>query len=607
MTDLKNQEFESELRIHEALDIASTTPVFALSILMAFSVQLLQIGPANLTLAAAGSLSVLIAINILGMHSYLKLRHKPRPKSISHRRLRVILITSIIMGSGWGGFNFFMMPHLPADGQMLLYLLAYIGAFGGSTTFSLRVTWGFSSPILFLTWLAMLLWGPLAWYINTLTIIGTILAISQLTFLTRRSAINGIRLTLANTKALNDQLKAENQMHELARIPEENPNPVLRITEQGELTYANKASSSLIEALQLKVGDRVGTGWRKRVAKGLGEDQRQDIEYEAGDQIYTLLLWPVPEGGYANIYGRNITTQKHAEKELHVAKNFAEAAKEEAEKAFADLKKTQNSLIHAEKMASLGQLTAGIAHEIKNPLNFVNNFSKLSAEMMDELTGVLEAPIAALEEEVQEDAQDLMQTVTENLTKIEEHGRRADSIVKNMLMHSREGGTEKQLVDLNALVLEAVNLAYHGARAADKSFNVDLQTDLSDDVGQVECLPQELQRVVLNLCSNGMYEAAMYARASDREPQLIVATRVNSGRYEVLITDNGGGIPTDMREKIFDPFFTTKPTGEGTGLGLSMSFDIIKQHGGLLAFGSEIGVGTTFCFELPAPGGDDLC
>ncbi|WP_051927411.1 sensor histidine kinase [Ruegeria halocynthiae] len=607
MTDLNDQEFESELRIHEALDVASTTPIFSFYTLIAYSVIITQIGFANLTPPAIAAVTILLIMNLMGLKSYYKLRNKPRPISISPRRLRVFLITSLILGTSWGSFNFFMFPTLEPHEQMLLYLFTFIGGFGAATTVSLRVSWGFSGPIMGLTWLAMLLWGSLDWYINTVTVLGSVFAITQLTLLTRKSAIKGIRLTLANTKALDDQLKAENQMRELARIPEENPNPVLRVTEQGELTYANKASAPLIEALQLRVGDRVGTGWRKRVAKGLSGDQRQDFEYEAGGQIYTLLLWPVPEGGYANIYGRDITTQKHAERELRVAKNSAEAAKEEAEKTLADLKKTQNSLIHAEKMASLGQLTAGIAHEIKNPLNFVNNFSKLSAEMMDELMAVLKAPIATLEEEDREDAQDLMQTVTENLTKIEEHGRRADSIVKNMLMHSHEGGAEKQLIDLNALVLEAVNLAYHGARAANKSFNVDLQTDLSDDVGQIECLPQELQRVVLNICSNGMYEAAKYARASDREPQLKVATRVNSGRYEVLISDNGGGIPNDMREKIFDPFFTTKPTGEGTGLGLSMSFDIIKQHGGLLTFDSEVGVGTTFCFELPAPGGDDLC
>lgn len=601
MKESDQQQFESELRVHEALDVASTTPVFALSILTAFFVQLLQIGPVNLTIPAIGSLIVLLTVNMLGLQSYYALRHKPRPKTISMRRFRAILITSIILGMGWGSFNLFMMPYLAPHEQMMLYLFAFIGAFGGATTFSLRVTWGFSSPILFLSWLSMLMWGPLSWYINTLTIAGTILAITQLTFLTRRSAINGIRLTLANTKALNDQLEAENQIRELARIPEENPNPVLRITDESELTYANRASSPLIKALHLKVGDHVGTDWRKHLTKGLDEDQRQDFEYEVGGRIYAILLWPVPEGGYTNVYGRDITNQKHAESELRVAKDIAEAAKEEAERTLTDLKSTQESLIHAEKMASLGQLTAGIAHEIKNPLNFVNNFSKLSVEMIDELVEVLEQPINALTEEEKEDAEDLIQTVVGNLEKIEQHGRRADSIVKNMLLHSREGSTEKQRVDLNTLVQEAVNLAYHGARAADQSFNVDIQTDFSEDVADVECLPQDMQRVVLNVCSNGMYEASKSACSFGREPVLEVSTRRMGGRYEVRVADNGGGIPDEMRDKIFNPFFTTKPTGEGTGLGLSMSFDIIKQHEGNLTFETELGQGTTFVFCLPAP------
>ena len=601
MQETARQEFKSELRIHEALDVASTTPLFAFYTFLSYSVIILQIGPANLTTIAIAAMILLLIMNLMGMKSYYKLRNKPRPKSISPRRLRMFLVTSLILGTGWGTFNFFMIPTLEPHEQMLLYLFTFIAAFGGATTFSLRVSWGFSSPIMFLTWLAMLLWGPLDWYINTATVLGSVFAITQLTLLTRKSAINGIKLTLANTKALNDQLKAENQMRELARIPEENPNPVMRITDESELIYANKASSPLIKALHLKVGDHVGTDWRKHLTMGLDEDQRQDFEYEVGGRIYALLLWPVPEGGYANVYGRDITIQKHAERELRVAKNIAEASKEEAEKTLADLEKTQDSLIHAEKMASLGQLTAGIAHEIKNPLNFVNNFSKLSMEMMDELVEVLEQPINALTKVKKEDAEDLIQTVVGNLEKIEQHGRRADSIVKNMLLHSRERSTERQRVDLNALVQEAVNLAYHGARAADQSFNVDIQTDFSEDVADVECLPQELQRVVLNVCSNGMYEASKSAGSLGREPVLNVSTRRMGGRYEVRVADNGGGIPDEMRDKIFSPFFTTKPTGEGTGLGLSMSFDIIKQHEGNLSFETEMGQGTTFVFCLPAP------
>jgi PAS domain S-box-containing protein len=281
-------------------------------------------------------------------------------------------------------------------------------------------------------------------------------------------------------------------------------------------------------------------------------------------------------------------------------------ARDKAESALVDLKNAQQRLVHAEKMASLGQLTAGIAHEIKNPLNFVNNFAKLSGEMMEELAEVLEDPIAALSEDDRDDAENLFATVKENLQKIDQHGRRADSIVKNMLLHSREGSNEKHVVDLNALTKEGLNLAYHGARAADKGFNVDLQLELSDDVGQVECLPQDLQRVILNLCGNGMYEAVKHSNSGGDPAKLVVSTVQRGEQYLVMISDNGGGIPEEVRDKIFNPFFTTKPTGEGTGLGLSMSFDIVKQHGGELNFQTELNKGTVFCVSLPVHTAQDV-
>jgi len=218
---------------------------------------------------------------------------------------------------------------------------------------------------------------------------------------------------------------------------------------------------------------------------------------------------------------------------------------------------------------------------------------------MDELVEVLAGPIAALDEEDRDDAEDLIETVKGNLLKIDEHGRRADSIVKNMLQHSREGTGDKQTANLNSLAEEAMNLAYHGARANDQSFNITLESGLSPEVGEIQCIPQELQRVILNLCSNGMYEAAKNAAAGGEPPMLRVSSRVDNGNYLVEVTDNGGGVPEEIREKIFQPFFTTKPTGEGTGLGLSMSYDIVKQHGGELSLESETGKGTTFRISLP--------
>ena len=252
-------------------------------------------------------------------------------------------------------------------------------------------------------------------------------------------------------------------------------------------------------------------------------------------------------------------------------------------------------------MASLGQLTAGIAHEIKKPLNFVNNSAKLSEELLGELAEILEDQMKSLDEAERGDAEDLFQTVRANLTKINEHGRRADSIVKNMLLHSRTGPSESQEVSLNPIAEEALNLAYHGARAENPGFNIEMKTELAEDVGKVECYPQDLMRVFLNLISNGMYAA--YKRAQEEEgfsPVITVSSRTNGDRVEVQVRDNGEGIPDHVREQIFTPFFTTKPAGEGTGLGLSLSYDIIvKQHGGDLTVESEPGKSTVFTVSLP--------
>ncbi|MEL7013811.1 MAG: ATP-binding protein, partial [Pseudomonadota bacterium] len=277
------------------------------------------------------------------------------------------------------------------------------------------------------------------------------------------------------------------------------------------------------------------------------------------------------------------------------------AARDDAEAALADLKKAQERLVQSEKMASLGQLTAGIAHEIKNPLNFVNNFAKLSEEMLEELGEILEDPMKALDGEDREDAEDLMQTVRENLVKINEHGSRADSIIKNMLLHSRDGPTERQRVALNPIVEEALNLAYHGARAENSNFNIDMQTDLSADVGEIECFPQDLMRVFLNLISNGMYAAHKRAQEDESHaPVISLISRAVGDRFEVEVRDNGMGIPEEMRERIFTPFFTTKPAGEGTGLGLSLSYDIVvKQHGGDLTVDSRPGEFTAFVTSFP--------
>jgi two-component system, NtrC family, sensor kinase len=265
-----------------------------------------------------------------------------------------------------------------------------------------------------------------------------------------------------------------------------------------------------------------------------------------------------------------------------------------------DLRTAQDRLVQTEKLASLGQLTAGIAHEIKNPLNFVNNFSSLSAELVDELDETL-AP-AALDQKIRGDVGELTAMLKSNLEKVIRHGKRADSIVKNMLLHSREGSGEHRSADINALVEESLNLAYHGARVEKSGFQITLKRDFDPDAGAVELYPQEITRALLNLISNGFYAATKRKSESadgSFEPTLGAATKSLGNKVEIRIRDNGTGIPSGVMEKMFNPFFTTKPAGEGTGLGLSMSHDIIvKQHGGRIDVETEPGVFTEFIVVL---------
>jgi GAF domain-containing protein len=272
----------------------------------------------------------------------------------------------------------------------------------------------------------------------------------------------------------------------------------------------------------------------------------------------------------------------------------------ELSRSLEDLRTAQDRLIQTEKLASLGQLTAGIAHEIKNPLNFVNNFSALSAELTDELNDTLK-PVA-MDGKVREEVDELTGMLKDNLEKVVQHGKRADSIVKNMLLHSREGSGEHRFADINAIVDESLNLAYHGARAEKPNFNVTMQRSFDPAVGTADIYPQEITRVLLNLISNGFYATAKRkTEAGDGfEPTVTATTKDLGENVEIRIRDNGTGIPDEVKVKIFNPFFTTKPAGEGTGLGLSMSHDIIvKQHGGKIDLETEPGQFTEFRIVLP--------
>jgi signal transduction histidine kinase len=348
-----------------------------------------------------------------------------------------------------------------------------------------------------------------------------------------------------------------------------------------------------------------------------------DPEYEAKDDakvgnVRTMLAVPLlrdgePVGAFA--LARN-HVEAFSDTQIKLVSTFADQAviaienarlfaevqerTKELSESLDELRAAQDRLVQTEKLASLGQLTAGIAHEIKNPLNFVNNFSALSAELIDELNEALK-PVA-LDGKLREEIDELTQMLKGNLEKVVQHGKRADSIVKNMLLHSREGSGEHRPVDINAIVEESLNLAYHGARAEKSGFNITLQRDLDPAAGMIDLYAQEMTRVFLNLISNGFYAATKRKESGDEsfEPTLSATTKSLGNKVEIRIRDNGSGIPLDVKEKMFNPFFTTKPAGEGTGLGLSMSHDIVvKQHGGKIDVDTMPGAFTEFIITLP--------
>jgi two-component system, NtrC family, sensor kinase len=271
----------------------------------------------------------------------------------------------------------------------------------------------------------------------------------------------------------------------------------------------------------------------------------------------------------------------------------------ELKKSLEDLKSTQSQLIQSEKMASLGELTAGIAHEIQNPLNFVNNFSEVNTELLTELK---DGPIRKLSPVDKTEAEEIIENLLQNQEKINFHGNRADSIVKSMLQHSRKSTDQKESIDINALADEYLRLSYHGIRAKDKVFNASLHTDFDATIGEISVIPQEMGRVLLNLYNNAFYAVTEKKKKSgtEYEPTVTVSTRKIKDKIEIEVKDNGMGIPKQMLDKIYQPFFTTKPSGEGTGLGLSLSFDIItKGHGGTMNVDTKEGEYTRFIIHLP--------
>ncbi len=280
--------------------------------------------------------------------------------------------------------------------------------------------------------------------------------------------------------------------------------------------------------------------------------------------------------------------------ELEQKRKAIEETNVALQKSLEDLKAAQAQLIQSEKMASLGELTAGIAHEIQNPLNFVNNFSEVNIELIRELRD--EVNKGNLEEVIA-----IANDIESNSEKINHHGKRADGIVKGMLQHSRSSSGVKELTDINALVDEYLRLAFHGLKAKDKTFNGALKTDFDESVGLIKVMPQDMGRVVLNLITNAFYAVTQRKKEQPAgyEPVVSVSTKKINNSIEIQVKDNGTGIPQKVVDKIFQPFFTTKPTGQGTGLGLSLAYDIVKAHGGELKVETNEGEGTTFITQIP--------
>jgi len=343
-------------------------------------------------------------------------------------------------------------------------------------------------------------------------------------------------------------------------------------------------------------GEFVSADLEAELSRSL-EDTSREMRYERtrpDGRVIEVRRNSVPGGGFVLIYA-DVTERKRAEEAIR-------AARDAAERALRELQTAQASLVHAQKMAALGQVTAGIAHEIKNPLNFVNNFAGLSVELLDELKDAAARSVGAPDSGKRAEIAEIIGLLTGNLEKIVEHGRRADGIVRSMLQHSRGSSDDWQSIDLNALAEEAMNLAYHGARAEDPNFDIALEHDLDRNLAPVDVVPQELTRVLLNLIGNGLYAVDKRSREGDGtfRPALKLTTREFGESVEVRVRDNGTGILPENRDKLFQPFFTTKPTGEGTGLGLSISYEIVtQQHGGTITVHSEVGDFTEFTVRLP--------
>jgi two-component system, NtrC family, sensor kinase len=362
------------------------------------------------------------------------------------------------------------------------------------------------------------------------------------------------------------------------------------------LTLSTNIYDSLnnVQKRNLLAYQNVGFDEQLRLKK-LEEDS---IQTQNKIRTYAMLAGIVVFMLIAFLLYRNNRNRKKANELLQKQKEEIGEQKKHVEKTLTELRSTQAQLIQSEKMASLGELTAGIAHEIQNPLNFVNNFSEVNKEMLEELKAERLKP---KEERDEQTEAEIIEDVIANEEKINHHGKRADAIVKGMLQHSQSTSGIKELTDINKLADEYVRLAYHGLQAKDKSFNVTLKTDFDEAIGNINIIPQDIGRVVLNLINNAFYvvDEKKKSGIEGYEPTVSVSTKKVADKVLISLRDNGNGIPQKIVDKIFQPFFTTKPTGQGTGLGLSLAYDIVKAHGGELKVETKEGEGSEFIIQLP--------
>ena len=351
-----------------------------------------------------------------------------------------------------------------------------------------------------------------------------------------------------------------------------------------------KTNDSLLNARQVQVFQRIDFDEQQK------QQQKEDEDKAYLDRLkmYGLLAGLTVLFVIATILWRNNQHRRKAYTLLQKQKQETDTQRMKAEQTLVELKNTQGQLIQSEKMASLGELTAGIAHEIQNPLNFVNNFSDINGELIDELKSELQAGNNS-------SVMNILEDIRENAKKINQHGKRADTIVKGMLQHSRISSGQKELTDLNAMADEYLRLSYHGLRAKQKNFHSKIETSFDDEIGRINVVPQDIGRVLLNLYNNAFYAVSekLKSQTNGYEPLVSVSTKKIPGKVQICIKDNGNGIPEKIIDKIFQPFFTTKPAGQGTGLGLSQSYDMVKAHGGEIRVEPGLPEGASFVIELP--------